>query len=125
VNKSNREPKIVNWPSLEGSPLPLGVTYIPGEQAYNFALYSKNATEVTLLLYNKEDCVTPFIEVWLEPLSHKTNQNFKPLVITLIASTDRNEATIIGGILLIRKKSFSIPAQRASFSLRRFVATQQ
>jgi isoamylase len=74
VNKSNREPKIVNWPSLEGSPLPLGVTYIPGEQAYNFALYSKNATEVTLLLYNKEDCVTPFIEVWLEPLSHKTKR---------------------------------------------------
>ncbi|HEX7193442.1 MAG TPA: hypothetical protein VF207_00630, partial [Chthoniobacterales bacterium] len=64
----------MNWPSLEGSPLPLGVTYIPEERAYNFALYSKNATEVTLLLYNKEDYVTPLIDVWLEPLSHKTKR---------------------------------------------------
>jgi isoamylase len=74
VNKAHWESKIINWPSLEGSPLPLGVTYIPEENAYNFALYSKNATEVTLLLYKKEDYVTPFIEFWLEPLSHKTKR---------------------------------------------------
>ena len=74
VNKAQWESKIVNWPSLEGSPLPLGVTYIPEERAYNFALYSKNATEVTLLLYNKEDYVTPLIDVWLEHLSHKTKR---------------------------------------------------
>jgi isoamylase len=68
------EPKIVNWPSFEGSPLPLGVTYVREEQAYNFALYSKNATEVTLLLYNKESDFLPAIEMWLEPLCHKTKR---------------------------------------------------
>jgi len=68
------EPKVVNWPSIEGSPLPLGVTYVRDEQAYNFALYSKNATEVTLLLYNKESDISPAVEIWLEPLGHKTKR---------------------------------------------------
>ena len=68
------EPKAVNWPSLEGSPMPLGVTHVPEEKAYNFALYSKNATDVTLLLFNKNDYVTPLVEVCLEHLSHKTKR---------------------------------------------------
>ena len=54
--------------------MPLGVTYIPKERAYNFALYSKNATKVTLLLFNEENHATPVVEVWLEPLSHKTKR---------------------------------------------------
>jgi isoamylase len=74
MNVGTWEPKIVNWPSIEGSPMPLGVTYIPEEQAYNFALYSKNATEVNLLLFNKESDVLPVVEVWLEPLGHKTKR---------------------------------------------------
>ena len=74
MNQGTWEPRIVNWPSIEGSPLPLGVTYIPEEQAYNFALYSKNATEVTLLLYDRESDVSPVVEVWLEPLGHKTKR---------------------------------------------------
>ncbi len=74
MNKGQWEPKIVNWPSFEGSPMPLGVTYIPEEKAYNFALYSKNALEVTLLLFNAENPVTPLIEIWLPPLSHKTKR---------------------------------------------------
>src|ERR1700754_1290609 len=74
MNKGYWEPKIVNWPSLEGSPMPLGVTYIPDERAYNFALYSKNATEVTLLLFNEENHAQPIVEVWLEPLAHKTQR---------------------------------------------------
>lgn len=54
--------------------MPLGVSYIPAEAAYNFALYSKNATEVTLLLFNKESDVMPVVEFWLEPLGHKTKR---------------------------------------------------
>jgi isoamylase len=34
-------------------PRPLGVTYLPEERAYNFALYTKHATAVTLLLYSE------------------------------------------------------------------------
>src|SRR5581483_2021908 len=48
-----------SWASVEGAPAPLGVTYLPGEKAYNFALYSKYATSVTLLLYAQNDPVTP------------------------------------------------------------------
>jgi glycogen operon protein len=44
-----------NWYALEGSPSPLGVTWIEDEAAYNFALYSKHATQVTLLLYSEID----------------------------------------------------------------------
>ena len=74
MKKGTWLPKVLNWPSLEGSPIPLGVTYIPEEKQYNFALYSKNATEVTLLLFNKDDYVTPLVELWLEHLRHKTKR---------------------------------------------------
>src|SRR3984893_15420090 len=74
MNKGHWKPKSINWPSFEGSPMPLGVTYLPEEGAYNFALYSKNATEVTLLLFHEENHLRPVVEVWLEPLSHKTKR---------------------------------------------------
>jgi glycogen operon protein len=47
------------WQKQQGSPVPLGASWIESEQAYNFALYSKNATAVTLLLYTDVDLVTP------------------------------------------------------------------
>ncbi|HEY0791082.1 MAG TPA: isoamylase, partial [Chthoniobacterales bacterium] len=67
-------PKSVAWPSFEGSPNPLGVSYLPREKAFNFALYSQNAREVTLLFYAGDDVVTPWLELWLTPLAHKTKR---------------------------------------------------
>ena len=49
----------LSWAAVEGSPSPLGATYIPAEHAYNFALYAKDATRVTLLLYAESNPVTP------------------------------------------------------------------
>jgi isoamylase len=72
VNRNALHP--VNWPSIEGSPSPLGVTYIREEDAFNFALYSQNAREVTLLFYGANDFTTPLLEWPLEPLSHKTKR---------------------------------------------------
>jgi len=46
---------MVTWVSIEGAPLPLGVTWIAEEQAYNFAVYSKHAARVTLLLCKDDD----------------------------------------------------------------------
>jgi isoamylase len=66
--------KTFSWPALEGSPSPLGVSYIANEQAYNFALYSKNAHSATLLLYDNQDFVTPKFEIALEPLTNKTKR---------------------------------------------------
>ena len=74
MNSNFWQPKTIAWPSIEGSPTPLGVTYIPEEKAVNFALYSQNAREVTLLLYSADDFVTPLAEHWLEPLAHKTKR---------------------------------------------------
>lgn len=58
---TNAQPAVVpaSWAAVEGSPAPLGVRYIASEQAYNFALYSKHATKVTLLLYGENDVFNP------------------------------------------------------------------
>ena len=74
MNPNSWQPKTIAWPRIEGSPTPLGVTYIAEEKAFNFALYSQNAREVTLLLYGADDFVTPLAEHWLEPLAHKTKR---------------------------------------------------
>jgi isoamylase len=67
-------PKSVSWPAIEGSPTPLGVSYVPEQRAFNFALYSRYAHKVTLLLYGADDFVTPLREIWLVPLVHKTKR---------------------------------------------------
>jgi glycogen operon protein len=60
------------WERAEGVPVPLGATWIEDEQAYNFALYSRHATGVTLLLYAEDDLVTPVYQWRLDPQINKT-----------------------------------------------------
>ena len=50
----------LRWAVTEGLPFPLGSTRIE-EGAYNFALYSKHAERVTLLLYTESDLVNPVL----------------------------------------------------------------
>jgi len=61
------------WYSTEGSPSPLGVTWIEKEEAFNFALYSKYATDVTLLLYSSNECFQPLHE-------HRSGQPVPPFL---------------------------------------------
>ena len=63
-----------DWFAHEGSPSPLGVTWIENEAAYNFALYSKHATAVTVLLYSEIDLSTPTYEHRLDPLVNKSGR---------------------------------------------------
>jgi glycogen operon protein len=63
-----------NWQQSEGTPAPLGATWIPGEDAFNFALYSKHATTVTLLLYGPVDMTNPVVIRPLDHLRHKTGR---------------------------------------------------
>ncbi len=63
-----------NWTPKEGSPAPLGVAWIPAEKAFNFALYSKNATEVTLLLYGESDATHPLYTHKFDPATNKSGQ---------------------------------------------------
>ncbi|MGD0291670.1 MAG: isoamylase [Candidatus Binataceae bacterium] len=57
-SNQNRIP-LDNWSRVEGSALPLGATWFASEQAYNFSIYSKNATSVSLLLYQEPDFTVP------------------------------------------------------------------
>ncbi len=61
-----------HWTTTEGSPFPLGVTWIEEEQACNFALYSKHATGMILLLYAEDDLVNPVYQYRMNYLKNKT-----------------------------------------------------
>lgn len=63
---------MMGWASIEGEPFPQGVTWVKDEQAYNFALYSKHAESVTLLLYRADDVVHPVVTYHLDYLQHKS-----------------------------------------------------
>src|SRR5580765_4263722 len=55
-----------------GNAWPLGAQWIEAEKAFNFALYSRHATAVTLLCYREKDPATPVSEFQLEHPAHKT-----------------------------------------------------
>ena len=55
-----------------GRPWPLGVEWIEAEDAFNFALYSRHATGVTLLCYTEKDPATPIFEFRFQHPAHKT-----------------------------------------------------
>ena len=62
------------WEREEGAPAPLGATWVESEQAWNFSLYSRAATSVTLLIYGADDVTTPILQFAHDPLVHKTGR---------------------------------------------------
>ena len=62
------------WDQLEGSPGPMGVTWLESIQVYNFALYSRGATGVSLLLYSEDDPVNPVYEYVFNPRINKSGR---------------------------------------------------
>jgi len=65
---------MITWSQVEGSPQPLGATWLESEKSYNFALYSRHATGVTLLLYRADDLVNPLLRIPLDYLIHKSGR---------------------------------------------------
>jgi glycogen operon protein len=63
-----------NWASDEGSPFPQGITWMASEHAYNFALYSKHAESVVLLLYREDDLINPALMYKLDYLKNKSGR---------------------------------------------------
>ncbi len=61
------------WGTLQGSPIPCGASYAAGQRAYNFSVYSRHASAVSLLLYG-EDPMMPLLRVDLRPLVNKTGR---------------------------------------------------
>jgi isoamylase len=64
----------MTWAATEGLPHPLGVTWCEAEQAYNFALYSKHATSVRLLVFDERDVGVPHADIELAPLTNKSGR---------------------------------------------------
>jgi len=64
----------MTWASNEGSPYPLGLSWNEADCAYNFALYSKHATSVRLLLFAAAELASPRIEIELAPLINKSGR---------------------------------------------------
>jgi isoamylase len=62
------------WEERYGAPSPLGATRVEDFWAYNFALYSRDATDVTLLLYNEHDFVNPIYEYRFDYRVNKTGR---------------------------------------------------
>ena len=59
-------------PMPAGSPWPFGVQWVEADDAFNFSLYSKHATGVTLLCYTEEDPARPVFEFRFQHPAHKT-----------------------------------------------------
>jgi isoamylase len=62
------------WAQVEGSPLPLGVSWIEQEQAFNFAVHADHAESVTLLLYSAGDLVNPLLTFRFDFLRNKSGR---------------------------------------------------
>jgi isoamylase len=62
------------WEQAEGSPLPLGVTWIAEEQSFNFAVHAEHAESVTLLLYTAADLVNPVLAYRFDFLRNKSGR---------------------------------------------------
>ena len=62
------------WAQIEGSPLPLGATWIEDEQAFNFAIYAEHADSVTVLLYSPRDLAEPIWTFRFDPIRNKSGR---------------------------------------------------
>ena len=62
------------WAATEGLPFPLGATRVEEEDAYNFALYSKHAESVMLLLYTERDIINPVVAYRFDYLKNKSGR---------------------------------------------------
>jgi glycogen operon protein len=67
-------PAVDRWLESEGAPSPLGVTWVESLDAYNFALYSRNATAVTLLCYAPDDLLHPVFTYRFHHRGNKTGR---------------------------------------------------
>jgi isoamylase len=67
-------PRMKDWTATEGTPFPLGATWVEEASAWNFALYSKDAESVTLLLYGEADLVNPVFTYRFDYLRNKSGR---------------------------------------------------
>jgi isoamylase len=71
---SRREGAMMDWTAQEGTPLPLGATWVEKASAWNFSLYSKDAESVTLRCYADADLVNPVFTYRFDYLRNKSGR---------------------------------------------------
>ncbi len=67
-------PGRLTWEQVEGSPLPLGATWVEHDQAFNFAVHAEHAESVTLLLYAHSDLINPLLAYRFDFLRNKSGR---------------------------------------------------
>lgn len=85
------------WSRVEGSALPLGATWLASEQAYNFSIYSKNASSVSLLFYQDPDFTVPVRVYRFSFPANKTSRVWHMLVPAIEIGSARYYAYKIDG----------------------------
>ncbi|MCK4487311.1 MAG: hypothetical protein KAU38_11190, partial [Desulfobacterales bacterium] len=81
LSESRRD--FAGWKSEPGKPLPLGATMTP--QGVNFAVFSRNATSITLLLFKKAN-PKPIAEILLDAKINRTGDIWHILVVGMDSS---------------------------------------
>ena len=66
--------KRLTWEQTEGTPLPLGATWMEDEEAFNFAVYAEHAESITLLLYSADDVESPILTSPFDCLRNKSGR---------------------------------------------------
>jgi len=61
------------WRAQEGNPNPLGCTWIAEDSAYNFSVFSRTATQISVVLYRADNLEQPVFRIDLDPLTNKTD----------------------------------------------------
>lgn len=89
INETTQRIIWPDWVANEGSPFPLGVSILNDGEALNFALYSKHAESVELLLYRAPDFATPSASFRLHHLKNKSG----PIWHCRVLTADSNGAT--------------------------------
>ncbi len=64
----------VDWEQTEGSPFPLGASWIEEERAFNFSIYSKHAESVELRFYGEDDFEHPLYQFRFDYLKNKSGR---------------------------------------------------
>ena len=85
-----------SWAAAEGLPYPLGLSWCADQRAYNFALYSKHATGVRLLLF-ADDFTAPRVERALDPLVNKSGRVWHCRVAESVVAECRYYGYLVAG----------------------------
>ena len=91
------EKQTMDWTTMEGTPFPFGATWVEEAQAWNFALYSKDAEEVTLLLYAETDLVNPVFTYRFDYLRNKSARIWHCRVAQTLLRGAKYYAYSVGG----------------------------